>query len=72
MSVASRHNQMYMAGLYLDLNPKLEPEKESLTPTKDLQEVHIGPREFHTTKLGTSVTEAGEEELVPLLKKKIN
>lgn len=60
----------------MNLGPRIEPEKEMLTPTKDLKKVQIGPWYFQVTKLGTSLFEEKEEEeeekLVALLRGKID
>lgn len=54
------------------MDPKIDQKKERLTVTKDLKEIQIGPQNFQTTKLGASLTKAGEEKLIFLLKRNID
>lgn len=43
---------------------KLGVNKERLAPTEDLKEVRKGPLAHQVTKIGTSLTEEEEHELV--------
>lgn len=46
-------------------DPIFVMENETLTPTKDLKEVHIGPVTYQVTKVETSLSKEEEEcELV--------
>lgn len=56
---------------YVNVDPKIDPKKERLAPTKDLKEVWIRSQDFQTPKLGTSLTKVEEEKLIVLFIKKI-
>lgn len=56
----------------MNLDPRIDPEKERVTPTKDLKDVYIGSQDFQTTKLGTPLTEIEEEDLIVILRKNID
>lgn len=46
-------------------------ENKRLTPTKDLKEVWIGPLPHQVTKLGISLPELEDDDLIALLRKNI-
>lgn len=52
-------------------DPRLDPEVEVLTSIEDLKEVHIGPHAHQVTKIGTSLFEEEERELVDRLIKNV-
>lgn len=50
---------------YIDCwDPKMGANKERLIPLKDYKKVWIGPSAHQVTKIGYSLTEEGDHELV--------
>lgn len=56
----------------VDIDPREDPEEDSLTPIEDVKKVHIGAQISQTNQIGSNLAPEEEVEIIRILKENID